>query len=164
LQKKISQTKQTVEELLAKAKEKAENLEQKAYADIEERQKVIIKAENRIFKKEEELEAREKELSRKEKEVLEKLEKLKELKGDLESLKEEAIQKLENIAGMNKEQAKSELLEKVEKEYQADVLERVRKLEERGVEQYEKKAKELISIAVQGYALLNHKKLLLLRL
>jgi len=54
---------------------------------------------------------------------------------------------------MNKEQAKSELLEKVEKEYQADVLERVRKLEERGVEQYEKKAKELISIAVQGYAL-----------
>ncbi|HPC30664.1 MAG TPA: ribonuclease Y [Candidatus Paceibacterota bacterium] len=153
LQKKISQTKQTVEELLAKAKEKAENLEQKAYTDIEERQKVIIKAENRIFKKEEELEAREKELSRKEKEVLEKLEKLKELKSDLESLKEEAIQKLENIAGMNKEQAKSELLEKIEKEYQADVLERVRKLEERGVEQYEKKAKELISIAVQGYAL-----------
>lgn len=153
LQKRISQTKQTVDELLAKAKEKTESLEQKAYNDIEERQKVIIKAENRIFKKEEELENREKETSKKEKEAVDKLEKLKEIKGDLEALKNEAIQKLEKIAGLNREQAKNELLEKAEKEYQSEVLERVRKLEERGVEQYEKKAKELISIAVQGYAL-----------
>ena len=153
LQKRITQTKQNIDELMTKAKEKTEALEQKTYSDIEERQKVIIKSENRIFKKEEEIETKEKETSQKEKEVGEKLEKLKEIKGDLETLKNEAIGKLEKLAGLNKEQAKSELLEKVEKEYQADVLERVRKLEERGVEQYEKKAREMISIAVQGYAL-----------
>ncbi|MFA5086694.1 MAG: ribonuclease Y [Candidatus Paceibacterota bacterium] len=153
LQKRITQTKQTVEELLSKAKEKNEALEQKTYGEIEERQKVIIKAENRIFKKEEEIETREKDTSQKEKEAAEKLEKLKEIKNDLETLKNEAIGKLEKIAGLNKEQAKTELLEKVEKEYQADVLERVRKLEERGADQYEKKAREIISTAVQGYAL-----------
>jgi ribonuclease Y len=153
LQKRIAQTKQTTEELVAKAKEKVESIEQKSYSDIEERQKVIIKLENRIFKKEEELEAQEKETVQKEKEVTNKLEKLKEIKGDLETLKNEAIGKLEKIAGLNKEQAKNELLEKAEKEYQAEVLERVRKLEERGTEQYEKKAREIISVAVQGYAL-----------
>lgn len=153
LQRRIAQTKQTVEDLLAKAKEKNEALEQKTYGEIEERQKVIIKSENRIFKKEEELEVKEKESIKKEKEISEKLEKLKEIKGDLEVLKNEAIDKLEKIAGLDKAQAKSELLEKVEREYQSEVLERVRKLEERGVEQYEKKAREIISTAVQGYAL-----------
>ncbi len=153
LQKKITQTKQTVEELLAKAKEKTEALEKKTYNDIEERQKVIIKAENRIFKKEEELETKEKEIEKKDKEAIDKLEKLKDLKNDLDVLKDEAIGKLEKIAGLNKEQAKNELLEKAEREYQAEVLERVRKLEERGVDQYEKKAKEIISTAVQCYAL-----------
>jgi ribonuclease Y len=153
LQKRITQTKQTVEDLLAKAKEKTEALEEKTYNDIEERQKVIIKAENRIFKKEEELETKEKEIDKKDKEAIDKLEKLKDLKNDLDVLKNEAIEKLEKIAGLNKEQAKNELLEKAEREYQAEVLERVRKLEERGVDQYEKKAKEIISTAVQCYAL-----------
>jgi len=153
LQKRITQTKQTVEDLLAKAKEKTEALEEKTYNDIEERQKVIIKAENRIFKKEEELETKEKEIDKKDKEEIDKLEKLKDLKNDLDVLKNEAIEKLEKIAGLNKEQAKNELLEKAEREYQAEVLERVRKLEERGVDQYEKKAKEIISTAVQCYAL-----------
>jgi len=153
LQKKITQTKQTVEELLTKAKEKTEALEKKTYNDIEERQKVIIKAENRIFKKEEELETKEKEIEKKDKEAIDKLEKLKDLKNDLDVLKDEAIGKLEKIAGLNKEQAKNELLEKAEREYQAEALERVRKLEERGVDQYEKKAKEIISTAVQCYAL-----------
>ncbi len=153
LQKRITQTKQTVEDLLAKAKEKTEALEKKTYNDIEERQKVIIKAENRIFKKEEELEVKEKEIEKKDNEAIDKLEKLKDLKNDLDVLKDEAIGKLEKIAGLNKEQAKNELLEKAEREYQAEVLERVRKLEERGVDQYEKKAKEIISTAVQCYAL-----------
>jgi ribonuclease Y len=153
LQKRIAHTKQTTEELVNKAKEKVESIEQKAYGDIEERQKVIIKSENRIFKKEEELEGREKETVKKEKEVGDKLEKLKEIKSDLETLKNEAIGKLEKIAGLNKEQAKNELLEKTEREYQAEILERIRKMEDRGTEQYEKKARELISVAVQGYAL-----------
>ncbi|MFA5013364.1 MAG: ribonuclease Y [Candidatus Paceibacterota bacterium] len=153
LQKKIALTKQTAEELMSKAREKAEAIEQKTYADIEERQKVIIKAENRIFKKEEEIESKEKETTKKEKEVFDKLEKLKEIKSDLDSLKEESIKKLENIAGLNKEQARDALLEKAEREYQADLLERERKLAERGTEQYEKKAKEILAVAIQGYAL-----------
>ena len=153
LQKRITQTKQTTEELVAKAKEKVEAIEQKSYSEIEERQKVIIKAENRIFKKEEEIETREKETIQKEKDATGKLEKLKEIKADLDTLKNEAIGKLEKIAGLNKEQAKDELLEKAEREYQAEILERIRKLEDRGAEQYEKKAREIISVAVQGYAL-----------
>jgi ribonuclease Y len=153
LQKKIAQTRQIAEEIMAKAKEKAEETEKKIAADIEERQKVVIKAENRLFKKEEEIELKDKQTVEKEKEAVEKLEKVKQIREELDRLRVESIQKLEKIAGLNKEQAKVELLEKTEKEYEVDVLERIRKLELRGVEQYEKKAKEIIATAVQSYAL-----------
>jgi len=153
LQKKITQTRQTAEELVSKAKEKVEEIEKKSYTDIEERQKVVIKAETRIFKKEEELDLREKETKDKEKEITDKVEKLKEIKNNLEELRQESINKLERVAGLSREQAKSELLDKVEQEYSVEVLERMRKLEARGAEQYEKKAKEIIATAVQSYAL-----------
>lgn len=153
LQKKIAQTRQTAEEIMGKAKEKAEEIEKKSLSDLEERQKVVIKAENRLFKKEEEIDAKDKQSIEKEKEAVEKLEKLKKLREELDQLRVESIQKLEKIAGLNKEQAKVELLEKAEKEYQTEVLDRIRKLELRGIEQYEKKAKEIIATAVQAYAL-----------
>ena len=153
LQKKIIQTKQTAEEIVSKAKEKAETLERKTYGDLEERQKTVIKAENRILKKEEELEEKQKETQAKEKEISVKVEKLKDIKKDIDGLKEETLKKLEKVSGLTKDQAKDELLEKVEREYNAEILERIRKMEERGVEQYEKKAKEIISTVVQSYAL-----------
>ena len=153
LQKKITQTRQIAEEIMSKAKEKAEEIEKKTSADLEERHQVVIKAENRLFKKEEEIELKDKQTTEKEKEAVEKLEKVKQIREQLDQLRIESIGKLEKIAGLNKEQAKVELLEKTEKEYQNDVLERVRKLELRGIEQYEKKAKEIIATAVQSYAL-----------
>jgi ribonuclease Y len=153
LQKKITQTRQTAEEIMSKAKEKVEEIEKKTSADLEERHQVVIKAENRLFKKEEEIELKDRQTAEKEKEAVEKLEKVKQIREQLDQLRIESIGKLEKIAGLNKEQAKVELLEKTEKEYQNDVLERVRKLELRGIEQYEKKAKEIIATAVQAYAL-----------
>ena len=153
LQKKITQTRQIAEEIMNKAKEKAEEIEKKVSADLEERHQVVIKAENRLFKKEEEIELKDKQTIEKEKEAVEKLEKVKQIREQLDQLRIESIGKLEKIAGLNKEQAKVELLEKTEKEYQLDVLERIRKLELRGIEQYEKKAKEIIATAVQSYAL-----------
>jgi len=153
LQKKITQTRQTAEELMAKAKEKVEEIEKKSFNDLEERQKVVIKAENRLFKREEEVEARDKNSAQKEKEVVEKVEKLKQIKEELEEIRKESITKLEKIAGLNREQAKEELLNKAEKEYEAEVLERIRKMENRGAEQFERKAKEMLATAIQSYAL-----------
>lgn len=153
LQKKITQTRQIAEEIMSKAKEKVEEIEKKTSVDLEERRQVVIKAENRLFKKEEEIELKDKQTTEKEKEVVEKLEKIKQIREQLDQLRTESIEKLEKIAGLNKEQAKVELLEKTEKEYEVEVLERIRKLELRGVEQYEKKAKEIIATAVQSYAL-----------
>jgi ribonuclease Y len=153
LQKKIAQTRQTAEEIMAKAKENKEEIERKSSKDIEERQSVVIKAESRLFKKEEEIDLRDKASIQKEKEVVDKVEKLKQIKEELEELRKESITKLEKIAGLNKEQAKEELLAKTEKEYESDVLDRIRKMQNKGTEQFEKKAKDILATAIQSYAL-----------
>ena len=60
---------------------------------------------------------------------------------------------MEKIATLNRKEAKEELFKNLEKEYKIDILERIRKLEREGYEGFEKKAKELLSIAIQKYAL-----------
>jgi len=153
LQKRITQTKQTIDEMMSKSKEKIEEMERKSYSDLEERQKVVIKAENRLFKKEEESDLKEKNITTKEKEIADKIERLKEIKREIEAMREDELKKLEKIAGLNRIQAKDELLGKIEKEYESETLERIRKMEDRGTDQYERKAREVITHAVQGYAL-----------
>src|SRR3989338_2800415 len=63
-----------------------------------------------------------------------KQEKLKEVKENLDNLRLEAETKLEKVASLSREDAKKELLSLVEVDYQKDILERIKKIEESGKE------------------------------
>jgi len=82
-----------------------------------------------------------------------KVKKLKVLKENLEDLHQQAVENLERIGGLTKNDARQELLEVVEKEYQKDLLERTKKLESEGVESFKKRAKEILTQAIQKFAL-----------
>ncbi|HAS92193.1 MAG TPA: ribonuclease Y [Clostridiales bacterium] len=153
LQKRLIQTKKNAEDIIIKAREKAEKIETSTKADLEERQKLVIKAEERVFKKEEVLEEKEKKIVKDEQDLKRKVDRVREIKEDIEKVKESTLKELEKIAGLKKEEALEKLFEKTEKEYAADLAERIRKLELRGVDQYEIKAKEILATAMQGYAI-----------
>jgi ribonuclease Y len=63
------------------------------------------------------------------------------------------LKKLEKIANLPREKARKELLDNLEREYNKDILGRMEKLESEGQEKYEKKAKEMLSLAIQKCAL-----------
>lgn len=153
LQEKLNQTKKEAADIIAKALEKAEKTEKRVLSEMDIRQQSILRTENLLLKKEEILESKHQDFEKKEKELIQKVEKVKEIKENVESLKQEVLKNLEKTATLSREEAKNELLEKVEKEYQADVVARIRKLESRGQEQYDKKAKEILAQAIQGFAL-----------
>jgi len=44
-------------------------------------------------------------------------------------------------------------LEKLESEYQKEILDKMRKLEEEGMDKFEKRAKEILALAIQKYGL-----------
>ncbi len=153
LQKKISQAKKECDAILKKAQEKAENIVDQAQKESDQRRRELLRSQQILLKREDLLERKISLLEEKEKEIHQKAERLREIKESLEKLREEAEQKLEKISKFSKEEAKKELLKKVETKYQQEILEKTRKLEEEGTERFEKKAKEILALAIQKCAL-----------
>jgi len=153
LQKRISQVRKETEEMLAEAKKKADQLIESTNKETEAQKREIFNTERVLLKRENILGERISNLEEKENEFRQKVEKLKEVKASLETLKEEAVVNLERVSRLSKEDAKKELLDIVEKDYQKELLGRMGKLEAEGAEKYNNKAKEILSLAIQRCAL-----------
>lgn len=153
LQKRITECKTEAEQILTKAKEKALKIIESTKKEIDERQEKILRTERLLLKRENILDERIANFEQGEKGFREKVEKLKEIKENIKNLEKEAQVKLEKVSGLSREEAKNELLENLKKEYQKEILERMKKLESEGWERFEAKAKELLTLAIQKCAL-----------
>ena len=153
LQKKVLRAKQTSETILAAAEQDAQAVLTKAKKEIDDRRQEVLKTESLLLKRENILDERLSVFEKKQRDFQEKVEKLKDIKTNLETLKEEAVKNLERISELSQEAAKKELIQDLEKEYQAEILEKTRKLEREGWERYEKRAKELLTTAIQKCSL-----------
>ena len=153
LQKRISQAKKTADEIISRAKEKSDKVIDETKKDITIQRREIFNAEKTLLRRENILGKKVADLEKKEDDFRQKVEQIKKIEADVGSLREAALKKLEKIANLPREKAKKELLENLEREYNKDILERMEKLEAIGEEKYEKKAKELLALAIQKYAL-----------
>ena len=142
-----------IQKRIQKAKEEASQIFEEAKEERDEKRKELLKTEEILLRRESILDKKISDFEIEQKEFREKVEKLKRIKGDLENLKVEALKNLEKIAGMNKEKAEAELFANLEKEYQKEILEKMRKLEAEGEDRFEKRAKEILATSIQKYAL-----------
>ena len=153
LQRKIAQVRKEADEIILRAKEKAAQHIDKTKRDVASQKQEIFKTEKLLLKKENNLTEKSSLIEEKEKDFNLKVEKLKQIKVNLEELRQEAILNLEKISNLSREHAKKQLLENLETEYQKELMDRMRKLEEAGIEKYESKAKEILTLAIQKYGL-----------
>jgi len=153
IQKKISQAKTQSEEILATAKKEANQILETIKKETDERRTTLLNTERLLLKRENILEKKLSAFESEEKTFQEKVKKLKEIKGTLESLKSEALGNLERVSGLSKAGAKKELLENLEREYQTEILGKMKKLETEGQDRFERRAKEILAQAIQKYAL-----------
>jgi len=153
LQKKISQAKTQSEEILAGAKKEAEQTLELTKKETNQQRAELFKAERLLLKRENILEQKISVFESEKTDFQEKVRKLKGIKETLENLRATAISNLERVSGLSREEAKKELLENLEKEYQKEILERMKKLELEGRERFEKRAKEILAQAIQKWAL-----------
>jgi len=153
LQKKVLKAKQDAELILSDVKQKAQQILEGAQKEIDERRYEVLKAERLLLRRENVLDQKLSVSERNQREFESKVEKLRGIKESLENLRQEAIDNLEKVAKLSKEEAKKELLSNLEKEYQQEILEKLRKLEKEGWEKYEEKAKEVLTVAIQKCAL-----------
>ncbi|MFH1967923.1 MAG: ribonuclease Y [bacterium] len=152
LQKRVIDVKEETTKMIKAAERNAAEIVDKSQRDIDERRREFLKAQQVLLSRENLLDSRISSFEEKEKEIQQKGEKLKEIKEDLEKLRAEAEVKLEKVADLSRDDAKKELLALVEIESEKEILERIKKLEERGQEKLQERAKEIVSLAIQKCA------------
>jgi len=153
IQKRISQAKTETGTLISQAKEKASQILEKAKAEADARSEELFKTERLLLRRENVLDEKLSDYEKKTAEFRKNVEKLRGIKETLESLKEKADENLEKISGLSRKEAREELFENLEKEYQKEIFERIKKLESEGQERFEKKAKELLALSIQKCAI-----------
>ena len=139
-------------EALVEAKEEIFQLKNEADREIKERRKEISAAERRITQKEETLDKKNEALERKN-ETLDR--KIKENELEKEKIAElivEQNKKLEEVAGYSAEQAKAELIERIEAEIKDELAQKMIDLESQFKEEADTKARNIISLAIQRCA------------
>ncbi|MGC9048956.1 MAG: ribonuclease Y [Patescibacteria group bacterium] len=140
------------QEIFFKAREGALKIIEEAKKEEQERRRDLKAAENRLEKRQSLFDKKILELEERQRELTEKTNRLEEVKQKIKQLYEEAKRKLEEIAGYTTEEAKKVLFEQIEKDYQAVVLERIRKLEQQGSEEIEKKVQQVLLTAMERLA------------
>ncbi len=153
LEKKAFQVKKECNKAIVQAKEKAAQIITEAQRERDERRKELLKTESLLLKRENILDNKISDFEKKEKDFEEKIKKLKEIKENLFQERERIQKNLEKIADFSPKEAKEELFKEIEKEYQREFTERMKKLNQQGEEALKMKAQEILALAIQKYAL-----------
>ena len=152
LQKKVLQVKEETATTIKKAEAKASDIVNKAQKEVDDRRREFLKAQQILLDRESLLDTKIAAFDQKEQDLKDKAEKLKSVREDLDSLRKTAEEKLEKAANLSREEAKKELLSLVEIEYEKDILDKIKKMEEHGTEKLQARAKEIIALAIQKCA------------
>ena len=120
--------------------------------ELQNLEKRIIQRESHLDKKIELLDLKEGDLTRREKTLIQQEKTIQEQEKKVASLLEKQRIQLENIAKMSSEEAKRLLMETMEEEAKHDAAKRIKRIEEETRELADKKAKEIISLAIQRYS------------
>lgn len=138
--------------LKKEAEKKAESMKDKARQEASEIRKTAVLLEESVLRREKDLEKQSKELEKNRQELKGKGEKIKELYREVEDLKLQQVENLSTIAGLSIDQAKTELLDKVEETSHEELLLQIERLEGIRKNQLEQKAKNIMVLAMQKYA------------
>jgi len=139
-------------ETILEAKEEILKSRQEAEKELKERRKEVQKSENRLLQKEEALDRKYEVLEKKEEKLNQKLTEIEAMQEDIANIKKQQWETLERISGLTTEQAKDYLIKKLETEITHEQAVKVQELEQRFKEESDKKAKEIITMAIQKCA------------
>ncbi|WP_053334488.1 ribonuclease Y [Gemmatimonas phototrophica] len=120
--------------------------------EVEREEKRVVDRETQLDRARESLEGREQELQRRGKELGVREQAAGGREQELEKLIAEERRKLEQLAGLSADQAKAELVRRLEDEALADASSRLREIRESAKRNAEREAKKIVALAVQRVA------------
>lgn len=145
IKKMMLEAKEEAKRLTDEGERKGEIAAKAKLAELKEKEDEVKKGEQRLIKKEETLEQRQNDVTREVEHVKSKIEEIKVIREKIAKAEEEQHAALERVAKLTTEEAKNELMKRIEREEEEDLGIRMRKLEGVGREKLEKKAQEILT-------------------
>lgn len=174
LKSKEESVKRDAESIIEEAKRSAERIKKDAQyeskgilyqarseseKEFKDRKNELLHLEKRLRNREEtlerkldQIERREHEFSRRDKDISQRERGIQEKERKLDELTKQQTVQLEKISSLSVEEARSELLKRVEEAARFDSAKLAKRIEDEAREVAEKKAKEIIGLSVQRYA------------
>ncbi|HKW45872.1 MAG TPA: ribonuclease Y [Gemmatimonadaceae bacterium] len=139
-------------EELIKLREKFEQEVRGRREEVEREERRITERENVLDRKSDVLEQRDRDLGRRASEFGRREKTVAQREEELTTLVAEERRRLEQMAGMSAQDAKSELIRRIEEEAHADAASRVREIRETSRRNAEREAKKIVALAIQRIA------------
>ncbi|NTW27846.1 MAG: ribonuclease Y [Coriobacteriia bacterium] len=139
-------------ETLLEGKDQLFRLKQEADTENKERRREIQVLETRLSEREASVDRRVESLDKREHQLSSQAGQIAKTEKELEQLLADADERLERIAGMTSDQAKAELLNRVQDEVKREAAAYIRENENRAREEADKRARNIVGLAIQRVA------------
>lgn len=152
LKQNISQAETKAKEIIIEAKDKAASILVDIKNDEKERRKEIEALEARVLRREETLEKKLEETSSQEKKMREREDAVREREAKMSQKEGEIDKRLESVSGLSATEAKEEIVRRAREDRSQDLAQSIQKIDRENREEVEKRANEIITVALQRYA------------
>jgi ribonuclease Y len=139
-------------EALLEAKDAVFSLKAEAETEAKERRKDLTALETRLMQREESIERRAESLDKREHQLSSTAGQIEKRAKDLEDAIAEEKTRLEALAGMTSDEARAVLMQRIEDDVKHDAAQMIREVETRAREEADKKARNIVGIAIQRVA------------
>ena len=147
---KLAETKK--KEALLEAKEEILKQKNESERELKERRKEISKMENRVASREETLDRKLENLDKKEETLNKKIKENTERGEELDKMKATELELLQKISGYSAQEAKAELLNRIEEEVKHEAAMKIVEIESQLKDEADAKAREIVALAIQRCA------------
>jgi ribonuclease Y len=148
----LEDAKSKEKEILLEAKSKAMEIVEQGKKTEEEFRNQILKVEERLNRKEADLERKLTDSDKLKEELSHKRTEIEKTKDEMRELKQKQLEQLQKISGLTTEEAKKVLLDATEKSVRDELAMLTHKLLNQAREDADKKAREIVSLAIQRCA------------
>ena len=152
VEKMVVEAKAKQKEMLLAAQEKTIKIIEDAKVEAKQVKIEMDQAKNRLEKRESLFDQKLLDLENQKNDLADKADKIVKSKEEIQKIKEDQLAKLEKIAGFTKPEAEKILMDNAEKMVADNLVHRIKKLEMTASDEFEKKAKEVLSVVIERCA------------
>lgn len=139
-------------ETILQAKSEAEKEGRELRRELQQNERRVVSKEEALDKRTEQIEKRDADVNRRDQALKQRERALSDKEAEYTKLVDETRAQLEHVAGMTREEAKRNLVQQMIDQARHDAAKHIRQVEEEAKEEADRKAKKIVSIAIERLA------------